>query len=605
MTQPEYGALLPTQRVAAELGVSQMRIRQLMAERRLPPPITLSRDHAWHVTDVAAAKALHQGRRASKPTGMLTDVDKPLTRRDFMLRIPTWTGSTLVHVRLWSGRVLDQERHVVVLSQPRYQGGLNNDLPDVLGTVLVDHLGLTVDDLFSVTWVLYRSHDHYPQDQTLDHLMWIETRGERVTSRFRRAASVIVGAWEADEHAAATIPPLHREITWTELERIVGGPVEAYPHEAYTPDTIAAWERTGRTVDVEHDTIELRSLTQAAHALRPYSQVAPVEMGDYLDSAMRMLTDEIRLRLPQLKQGWDDGTRNDHLKPLPIAELSWPTNWAARLVPPKPTTEDQALLNLYPDGGSEQLYELARDQKLRLIDALRAWQDEADEYADHPDQGRYQALDTAASLLSIRLGVRDDDVARHVVHTVTVPADGWDQRYLATVNWLDPAPNTARHRRLLAGLTRSGLVRHPERIRIGYDQAERAVAHYSGDVDAQLPAWMAVEWPQRPDRHDWEPIPPGTHIVATGGRGDRPVYLAYPGGQIHPLPKTPGGAQWSFGYSGTGPGDLAHAINNLFRTVDKVDDQAFPSRWMTEQVMNSSENELRISVNELRRRYPR
>jgi hypothetical protein len=66
--------------VATEFGVSQMRIRQLIAEGRLPPPITLSRDHAWHVVDVAAARALYQGRRANTPTGMLPDAGRPLRR---------------------------------------------------------------------------------------------------------------------------------------------------------------------------------------------------------------------------------------------------------------------------------------------------------------------------------------------------------------------------------------------------------------------------------------------------------------------------------------------------------------------------------------------
>ncbi|NUT54204.1 MAG: hypothetical protein HOV94_43975, partial [Saccharothrix sp.] len=512
MTQPEYGALLPTQRVATAMGVSQMRIRQLMAEGRLPPPITLSRDHAWHYTDVAAAKALHQGRRASIPTGMLTDATEPLTRHDLMLRIPGFGRSTLVHARLWTGRVDDRDRHVAVLSQPRYHGGLNNALPDVLGTVLVDHLGLVPDDVFDVTWVLYRPHDHYPQSQTLDHLMWIESPGERVTSRFGRAMSVVFGSWDADESAAHTLPPVHREITWAELERIVGGPVEAYPHEAYTPDTIAAWERAGHTVDVEHDTIELRRLTRAAHVLHQHSPAWSGDPGrsDDVLSAVHMLADEIRLRLPMLEHGWDDGTRNDHLKPLPTAELSWPTTWAARLVPPAPTKDDQALLDLYPQDVSDRVYELDRNSKLHLVNSLRHFQEECDEYADHPDQALYQALDTAANLLAIRLGVRAEDVYRRTIHTVAVEPTGWDQRYLDSVSWLDPAPNTARHRRLLAELTSSGLVGHPERVRIGYDLGGRgrAVAHYSGDAAEQLPAWMAVEWPQQPDQ--WHPVPPGT-----------------------------------------------------------------------------------------------
>jgi hypothetical protein len=83
-----------------------------------------------------------------------------------------------------------------------------------------------------------------------------------------------------------------------------------------------------------------------------------------------------------------------------------------------------------------------------------------------------------------------------------------------------------------------------------------------------------------------------------------PLYLVYPGGQIHPLPAPPQDGQWNFGYSGGGPGALADAIERLFAQADHIGSDAFPHHWVEDQVETSPDAELRISVDELRRRYP-
>src|SRR5690606_9624511 len=143
-------------------------------------------------------------------------------------------------------------------------------------------------------------------------------------------------------------PRLRRPSSLPEVERVVGGSVEAYPAPAYTPDTIEAWRRTGATVPVPRYQRDHESLMSAARTLAPTTASCPCRHDQATaEEPVHRLVDEVR-RLHHAIAGLprDDGTQPPFgREPGP----DWPTTWAARLVPPVIADDDQRLLDAYPD----------------------------------------------------------------------------------------------------------------------------------------------------------------------------------------------------------------------------------------------------------------
>lgn len=603
MTQPERRDFLNTEEVAEELGVTPMRVRQLLTQGELPQPTKLGpRAFMWHRADIAAVKARRAGEPSSQASGLLTAPPQRLRRIvEEVVDIPVhWGYESPLHVRIWSGSAQEGQRTVVLLGQLRHGAPVQPLLEEIVRVVAPM---LPVDPRDAV-WFSYRpGDDSHPQE--VDNLIWHLTRddesngtaGGRVRHFFRRTGRRLGRREEAPRHT--------RPASLPEVERIVGSPIEAYPGPAYTPETVEAWRRTGRIVEVVHDELDHESLTSAAHTLaKAVTSTRNTERAAAAASAVHLLVDDVRQRHAWVEgAGWEDGTRPSFgRKPGP----EWPTTWAARLVKPTISQADQELLDAHPEPFTIPREPAEHGPLHQLLESLRSWSEEVDAYSDEPDETLHRALERAARLLAFYLGVydrqfrADDHPDTHARYYEVVGE--WDRAYLAQLADADLTEHRRSHR-VLAELLRRQIA-DPAVLRWGVDPAGRLVAHYPGDPDRTWSELYAVEWPLRPPA---EPIPVGTRIVADGGRGDRPAYLAYPDGHVEPLPAAPHDllSGWNFGYSGGGPGALERAITSTFSRADGIEHDEMPGAWIDDQVEYAAEGEsLEIAVDELRRRYP-
>src|SRR4051794_13177517 len=121
MSEPERANLLNAERAGELLGVTPMRVRQMVTEGVLPRPIELgNRLGVWHYADVSAVKAARAGLPASRPLGLLGKPERPLeVYHDAVLVVPGLRVDPLgpVHVRVWAGPTPQGRRVVVLLGQ--------------------------------------------------------------------------------------------------------------------------------------------------------------------------------------------------------------------------------------------------------------------------------------------------------------------------------------------------------------------------------------------------------------------------------------------------------------------------------------------------------
>lgn len=603
MTQPERRDFLNTEEVAAELGVSPMRVRQMITEGELPPPTKLGpRAYMWHRADIAAVKARRAGEPSSQASGLLKPPKQRLRRiAEDLVDIPVhWNEHSPVHVRIWAGTAPEGQRTVVLLGQLRHGAAVQPHLEEIVRAVAP----MLPMDPREAVWFSYRPGDElHPQE--VDNLIWRVTSddepagpaGGRVRHFFRRAGRRLARRDEA--------PRFQRPASLPEVERIVGSPIEAYPGPAYTAATIEAWRRTGRAVPVVHDEIDHESLTSAARTLAATAASArDPQRAAAADAAVHLLVDDLRERHAWInRQRWDDGTKPPFgREPGP----EWPKTWAARLTKPRITDDDQRLLDAHPEPFTIPRDPAEHGPLRELLAQLRRWSQDVDAYSDEPDEALHTALERAARLLAFYLGVYDETF-READHPDSTPrfyevVGQWDRAYLDQLAEAELTEHRRSHRVLAETLRRQ--IADPALLRWGTDPAGRLVAHYPGDPDQAWSELYAVEWPLRPPA---EPIPAGTRIVADGGRGDRPAYLAYPDGCVEPLPAEPHDVltRWNFGYSGGGPGALANAITSAFARADGIERDEMPRAWINDQVEYATNGEtLDIAVDELRRRYP-
>lgn len=600
MTQPKHRDYLSTDQVAAELGVSPMRVRQLASSGELPAPAKLGeRVSMWHVADIAAVKARRANQPSTQTSGLLAAPEQPLERVfEEIVDIPLDLDNKPVHVRVWSGPAPEGSRTVVLLGQLG-----DNHFPVVQARV--EETMQTISALLPVepraaVWFAYTPGDESsPQD--VGNLIWRpeEETDDPATPLSRLLRRKAKRAIQRDQW-----PRLRRPSSLPEVERVVGGSVEAYPAPAYTPDTIEAWRRTGATVPVPRYQRDHESLMSAARTLADTQ--ASDHYGHYeatAEEAVHLLVDEVRrLHHAIADLPWDDGTQPPFgREPGP----DWPTTWAARLVPPVIADDDQRLLDAYPDPFSipEDLDEIVGLHE--LLSGLRDWARETDPYSDAPNDRLHQALQRAEQLTTFYLRIADPEFRKND-HPETKPrvsavVGPWDRAYLAQLEEIDPSRYGRSFRILFEQLGRQ--IIGETRLLWGIDPDGRLVGHYR-DQERDGQELYAIEWPLNPPV---EGIPAGTRIVADGGRGDRPAYLAYPDGRILPLPADPRQPDgWNFGYGGSGPGALEMAIVSTFSRAHAIDPDTMPRHWINDQVEHADHGRtLEISVDELRRRYPR
>jgi hypothetical protein len=563
----------------------------------LPPPVRLSWDGcAWMKDDVDRFRTLPVRDPGRTPAAAsLGAAEAPLELAtdecvDFM-------GSK-VHVRIWAGSVGGSTRTVVVLGvlhgQQNYVVNFVEDLAAAVDCRFLDGHG------GAATWFDYRPRDGVHRVTTISLEAVGPPRSERLVGRFTRPRQ----RPGADRVRFRSPTWLRADVA--ELERVVGGPVECYPPEAYVEAVVVERRRRAgeevvlEPVEVEHDPADLRGLLGCIARLE---DVAPSDArATAAAAACAELADEIISRREYAAHfDWQDGTTPEYGEPT----AQWPQLFAARLVPPQLDARDEqriarhGAVRSWPWSGAE----LAR--RCEVLEELDSWVHELGEYGDRPDEDLGAAVGRAAGILRHWIGVW------HAVDRTPRPVAGpesvvwgpflidceYDERYRRSVRWQQGRADSPAHRRLRTRF----FAECAGHLRFGRDPRRRLVAHDPGSASCGA-ARFAVEWPHLPPP---DGIPDDAAIVSGGsGAGDRPAYIQLPDGRLDLLPRVPGClGQWSFGYSGSGPSDLALAICHTFELADRIDRDRFPFAWVDDEVCRNRD-QLVIAVADVRARYP-
>ena len=309
----------------------------------------------------------------------------------------------------------------------------------------------------------------------------------------------------------------------------------------------------------------------------------------------RLLASEIRARLSAAAAApWDDDTKS----PITLSadDAGWPRFFAARLVRPEPGDIDFDRLRKYLDEFVFPTDPAGNECVRPLLERLRMWLRDSDDFSDDPDPSVHGALDHVEEVLTTYMRSADPAFEKTDCPVPTPRSfevvGGLDRRYLKAVRWDDDGtPDDARRRRVRSRFERDRW----RAVRFGTDPWYRVVAH---DPKEKV---FAVEWPYGPPE---EGIPDGSTLVADGSTGDRPVYIELRDGRLdllpaHPAPFLDG---WNFGYDGGGPFSLVNAIERTFELVDGVQAEQLPRAWIRDQVNHADQGRLRIGVAALRRR---
>lgn len=510
----------------------------------------------WHHPLVSATHPV--------PTADFAAPPAPLRRvADEVLDYPVSRGMSQTHVRIWFGRAPEGDRVVVVLGALRDGVGVTNFVESIAELVqprLPQHLGPE-----AVLWLQYRADD-------LSHGV------RRVGFRWVRRGRGSSGRWtpSAPEWSTASI---------ADVERLIGAPLECYPDHAYTSAVVTQWARGAGQIPVVHDSIDLGGPLTALRCLDMTDVDA--ETAPTAATACQVLATETRDRLEHLRQSsWDDGT-------TPTASpTDRPTRFAARLIAPSLTADDQELLQRYPDDfvWPRSLF-AARDLR-PLLGRLKVWRDDTGEHADDPAPAVHEAVSCAHRCVRRSVenwGHHAVDLPDTEVRLFTLPGR-WDRRYLDTVGWETAEHDTPRHRALRARFLdtdRPGLI-------FGTDPWQHLVAYHRG---SRFPEAFAVEWPLRPTS---DAIPDDAQIVADGAVGDRPAYIALPDGELAPLPAHPDNPGWNFGYGGSGPCALVESVLRFLTLTDGATPNGAVADWLLRQVSSSDQDELRIRIGSIR-----
>jgi hypothetical protein len=306
---------------------------------------------------------------------------------------------------------------------------------------------------------------------------------------------------------------------------------------------------------------------------------------------------------PGRKPSWRNGltpTRPNAIG-APPSSPTWPTTFAARLVPPRLAPADEQELARYPDDYPWPSTPKEAARVKPAVEQLRHWSADTGQFGDEHDDTLHQAIDLARKRLvqAVRWVDPDfDDQPTYNALKLKIMGDT-DRRYLEQIAW-DKSPVKTRHHRELEALF---LAEHRDHLRFGFDPWHRLVATTKPELGE--PETFAVQWPTRPnpDRSSDD-----TTLLADGGidGGDRPVYLQTPEGPLNLLPRDPAHVHigWNFGYGGGGPSALTNAIGRYISLVDNTIHERLPYAWIDDQVTNSRREHLQINLGDLRRRIP-
>lgn len=603
-------------RAAWMLGVSQRRLRRLVRDRTLSAP--QPRDGAepgWSRAEVDAVADMLAGRVTSVDVVELVDAPVALTRTldrviddEFVLH----DGQAVVqqlHVRVWDGLAPEGRRVVVVL------GVLSGAVVDRVGAparIAARWLPVPAPEAL---WVLFRP----AEDGAFARLDGLRCYWDHDHPHQLRPA-----AYATPGGAARQVDT--RSLTFARLEAVIGQPVECFPAAAYTADTVARYARHGRTVDVVHDDLGLARFTRAivtledvvhglADGLTGTEGAAAAAGGEAAASGesrvrdaragVALLADEIRVR-------WDlrAGLAHDGTSTWVSGPGEGPRCWGARIVPVTDGGEHAGLFDRYPDPfpvGDDD-----RVDRLALLTRWWEWADEIGPHSDRPDPALRAALDTAAGVLTHWLAVRgrgsgpaapEQPHRRSEVRTYTVHGD-LDQEFLDRLIPADPVgqPGAGAALRRRARAVAAPFTNHHRwalhELQFGCDRDGHLVAAEPYPAAGYRSRDYAAEWPLGAMA---EPLPEDAALVSDAGNGDRPVYIRWPNRTLSPMPGRPDGqvhAGWNFGYSGSGPDQLAEDIVTLLSTGDVRDDAGL-RRVVAELSRDHHQPRMNLSVSEL------
>ncbi|MBT2265969.1 hypothetical protein [Rhodococcus erythropolis] len=581
MTNPDPTAeLMDVNAAATALGVTPARIKQLVTQGRLTKPqVYGTKAHLYRTADIHLYRDVSNGEDVTLLAAALPDASAPLPRTtDFIVPTPITNRSSdnqHLHIRIWDGSIDDVQRTVVLLSNLHGSTDVTENR--------IEELAAWVDAEIlhgrgpHAVWII----EHPRQGRAQPALINVVLRTSH--SQQPPAHWLTTGTW------VPTTPSWHRLKNITDLDRLVGEPVEQFPGSTYTAHTIEAWHRTHTPVPTIDDPHQLRHYADALHLITRQPTSHPTEA----DTAGHILADALHQQLA-LDAEDPKTTWLDDCDPAPDLDIE---HSAVAMRRAALTTADRRILDEYSTP-------LETAHLLDHMFTLRAWAEKLDTWAppETQDPTLHAAVSLAVDHLSNMLHKNNiDDPTPPAInhlrdpHTVFGPLT---RRYLDHVNWQPPTTPLTRQHRIL---------------QTNFHHADRSTLEYGLDLDGQLVARLperatkehtpheeiSVQWPYTPTA-----IPDGSNFVAEGSAGDLPVYIEHPDGSLHLLPYDGSYGGWNFGYSGTGPQTLTEAIVRAVTHTDNLNAAQVEAihRYIYSEVRHSEKESLAISIDAIRRR---
>jgi hypothetical protein len=610
--------------IASRLGVSRERVRQLEERPDYPLPVgVVGRSKLWRWAEVEGwardtgrlplRSGVEQRIRALPTTPMSLTVDDVIT-------FPGFWAPSICHLRIFEG-----EGRVPVVILGNLDGltgtGVTNAAEIVAGHVAAAYL----PDATDIDW-----YEVSPQDEvdlrgplggeagliTIDEIVFRVVPGDSTRGFLRRRGT---GA------PRGFVEPQWRRTSLTELERRVGRTLYVFPPGTYTAANVRAYCEGGYCpIRVAWDPYHLAARSQRLHTVatelstfaRWSGQIAPVTPQNADKQHWQGALETAAVTLATSFRAMFDGATRDIaqeppdlpiLKALPpIDEGTWGlVDRYVQLGEEWPVEDDAAhLLQL-------------RGQLEHASAAFLRGTSSEDDAGSRPDP-LIDALTAAERELSFLVGGTDPhfrayDHPKTVTSSAITVRGPADREYLDSVSWRRaPAPGDGARWEAL----RQGYVEPSLAYRVGYDLFGRMVLYHEAARE------YIVEYPLALP-HD--PFPDDAILVASndGGRGGvRAIYVQLPDGRVDLLPADPGRNDdgpppFTWGYSGSGPANLASAIYRA--VIEDTRDPAVQARlfgsgrppgrytatrqWLDRQLASMPREAFHMQVGEIRRMY--
>lgn len=594
--------------VAARLGITAERVRQLAKVGDMPEPVgRLGRQLVWQWRDVESW-ARHEGRLPGAEHGGRQPVRAwrrgPVGALRLVVdEVMTWgtRPRNACHVRVWAPPAGSTEPHVVLLGELRNRAGgsVTNDVEQVAMTVARNYLG---SDWRQAQFYEYRPAGSLAGEEEFIHVTFTirdqpaRARGGLAKRRRVNDLAELIGG--------ELVEPAWRETSRDEIERLAGQAPQIWMSGTYTADLLAATAtQRGDRPELVWDPDRARDLAQVAgwlHELRvgdggALPRVLNVELGltaKQIESAYAVVAHASLAAKERAEQ--DAKTQPADvaiwLNPPVLANEAFLFAAAERHPYDQMDPVEVWLLltecrKALVTGGDPVLQPTLDGQRQLLVPGLRGgwvslawWEDNIEE----PEAAR-ESWAGPIALPADLVGAAQPDVALDAVELLVLLTEvlcaylderwaHWEDynlplftpsvslvatgplscAYLGAIQWRAPdTVDQVRVRRLEGVLQDIG--------RAGIDPDGWLVVASSDGK------WFACEWPI-----SGEPDP--TLVTATiradrpSSRGQTPVFIERRDGRLQPLPAAPDryyGNAYAWGYAGTGPSNLASAALDL------------------------------------------